>query len=247
MAFRSSSQGVGTLSASVSTNVPTGIANNDIAILALSFDYNEAGSGAATFTFPTGFTEIVHVSNGAPDGNTVAVAWKRCDGTESGSFTVTASAGPQSANAKSVICGLWSGRDTGNPPVAGTWTDDTNGGTGYTSPMTSTAVSVTAVAGDDIAYVSSPDTNNAPVGTSFTAPSGYTAREDQLNAEDWVNNELATKDNVSAGATGSIAGDFAFSTGVASRNVGLIRIPAAGAAPYQPYQPHYQRAPLLAQ
>lgn len=227
MAFRSSTQGVGATSNSVSTNVPTGIANNDIAILVLSFDYNEAGSGVATFTFPTGFTEIVHVSNGAPDGNTVAIAWKRCDGTESGTFTVTASAGGQSANAKAVICGLWSGRDTGNPPVAGTWTEDTNGGSGYTSVMTSTAVAVTAVLGDDIVYISSPDTNNAPVATSFTAPSGFTAREDQLNAEDWVNNELCTKDNVSAGSTGTISGDFTFSAGVASRNVGLIRIPVA--------------------
>lgn len=228
MAYRSSTQGAGATVAAVSTNVPAGIANNDIAILIISFDYNEAGSGAATFTYPTGFTEIVHVSNGAPDGNTVAIAWKRCDGTESGSFTVTASAGAQSANAKGLICGLWSGRDTGNPPVAGTWTEDTNGGSGYTSPMTSTAVSVTALLGDDIAYISSPDTNNAPIGTSFTAPGSFTAREDQLNAEDWVNNELCTEDNVSAGATGTVAGVFTFSgANVASRNVGLIRIPAA--------------------
>ena len=195
---------------------PAGVVADDIILLALSMD-----GGAATITsWPSGFTEIMQASVGGPDGRTSAVAWKRAGGSEPSTYVITMS-GTTGADTL-VTCAAWSGRDTTNPP---TWGTANNIGTGSASPVTANANGVTAVAGDDLAWFAFADTTGAT--PSFAPPSGYTERIDAIGTSSYSSTTLATLDNASAGATGTVAGTLTFASGTAGYDAILIRIPAA--------------------
>ena len=238
MAYRSSSvsvtNGQGT---SGTVPVPTGAAIDDIAIIGASID-NAAGQ---TFNWGTGFTELRDTDLASPDGHNGSIAWKRLTAADTGNYTVS-----WTANADYLLqCVLFSGRHTTDPPVAATAATDTNANT---SPITVTSNAVTAIDGDDLLWVALPDVTAGNGGTSFSPPTDFTERTDTVDAgtNGWCTMSMATRDNVSAGSTGGIAGTF-----VASSTAGwvahLVRIPTSAApAAGQPTSKRHGGVPFVA-
>lgn len=216
MAYRSSSTNTGN-SATPSTAVPVGVAADDIVILVASIDAAAAAFDPADW--PAGFTELSEVGL-TLDGQRAAVGWKRPTGADTGSYTFGTLG----------VSGVWvceafafSGRDTTNPPVVSTAATNN---TANANPVTITANGVTAVAGDDLLWMSAPDVNATGIGNGHTPPAGYTERQDTELT--FSNLSGATKDNASAGATGSVSGSFALTSGGSGWAAWLIRIPVAG-------------------
>lgn len=218
MAYRSSSSNAGN-STTPSTPVPAGVAADDIVILTAEFDNVTAAFDPADW--PTGFTEL-NESDTTFDGNTAAIGWKRLTGADAGSYTF----GAVDAGAHDWVCQAYafSGRHVTNPPTLSTNLVNT----GAVSPRTISASTVTAVAGDDLLWVSAPDVNATGIGNGHTAPAGYTKRQDQELA--WANLSGATVDAVGAGATGTVSGSFAMTSGQCAYVAWLVRIPVAGGA-----------------
>jgi hypothetical protein len=168
--------------------------------------------------WPTGFTELSE-SGTSFDGQRSAVGWKRLTGADTGSYTFGSLGG-----ASDWVCQAYafSGRDTGNPPVA----TSNLSNVGNTSPVSISATGVTALAGDDLIWISTPDVSATGIGAGHTAPSGYTIRQDAELT--FTNVAGATKDNSAAGATGTVTGTFALTSGTSAWVAFLVRIPAAG-------------------
>lgn len=220
MGYLSSTTNAGN-SATPSTAVPAGVASGTIILLACSIDNTAALFDPADW--PTGFTELSEVGTTA-DGQRMAIGWKRATGADSGSYTFgnLGSSGDWVCQAVA-----FSGRHATNPPVVSTAaTNNTLNAT----PVTVTANGVTAVAGDDLCWVSAPDTNAANNGAGHTPPTGYTERQDAMSG--WANLSMATVDNVAAGATGTVSGTFALIGGSARAGwaAWLVRVPAASGA-----------------
>lgn len=217
MAYRSSTAASGD-STTPSTTVPASVAANDIVILVVCVD-----SAAVDFTgkYPSGFTELADVDI-TLDGQSAAVAWKRLTGADAGSYTCSAMGVSAGWNCAAFA---FSGRDTGNPPTLSSSVNNS----GNTSPITITATTVTALAGDDLLWVSTPDVHAAFVGNGHTPPAGYTERQDvEEPASGWSNLSGATLDNAGAGATGSVSGTFTITSSTAGYAAFLVRIPASG-------------------
>jgi len=230
MAFRSASGSNG-ITGTMSAPVPSGIQANDIAIIWCSVDDTTRDFSAS---LPTGFT-LLDQQTVSADGQKVGLAWKRCTGGESGTFAWTGT-----ANTAFWACSafLFSGRDTGNPPVASTANLNSSANT---PPVTANANGVTALAGDDLAWLIGMDMVSGGGITSgnTTPPSGYTEQSDNP-ATTWSWTAGATKDGVGAGATGTVSGSFTWTPGAPSSGycAWLVRIPT-GATPaiLKPQQP----------
>jgi hypothetical protein len=212
MAYRDSTTATGN-STTPSVAVPAGAAIDDIAILKVNFD-NSTG----TVGFPAGFTSFATLRCTA-DGHTTACAWKRLTAADSGTYDITLTG----IAASNWVCqaSLYSGRHTTDPPVAATTTQNT----AAASPVSIALTGVTAVAGDDIEWLSGPDVTALNVGNGHTEPGSYTKDEDTENG--WANMCCAHRNNVGAGATGTITGSFALSANTAGFNGFVIRVPAA--------------------
>lgn len=233
MAYRNSTSAGGT-AYPATVAVPAGAATDDIAILAISIDV----ASLPTFTWPSGFTQFDAATLSGPDGHAYGSAWKRLTGADSGNYSITPSAG--SGNDHLVDCALFSGRHTTNPPVASTLATNT---TANSSPISVSANGVTAVTGDDLLWIGAADATSAPGGTSWSPPSTFTERQDDVNivGSGWCNGSIASKDNVSSGATGTITGTF-IATATAGWFASLVRIPAASGAasiPNKIYQSNF--------
>jgi len=231
-AYRSSSSNSGT-STTRSCTVPPGVAADDIIIIMLSAD--GTSSTATNGTVPTGFTAFFNNTDVTADSQTVSSAWKRATGADSGSYSFGTSTGAGSNWMCQAV--VLSGRDTGNPPVAGTSSIQN---TGQSSPVTVSANGVTALSGDDLVWFSAPDPTATGVVTGHTPPSSYTERQDANNG--WTSMSIATLDAASAGATGTISGTLTLSSNTSGYLSLLIRIPAAGGAVATP-----RRRPLVFQ
>lgn len=218
MAYRDSTSNTGN-SATPSVSAPAGVANNDIVIIAIGIDSSAAAVDPADL--PSGFTEFNETDITA-DGHTAWIGWKRAGGSEPGTYTF----GDLGSGAVDWVCQAvaFSGRDTGNPPVCST---NNVQNTPQSSPITVTANGVTAVNGDDLLWVSVPDVTSSGAGNLHDPPTNYTEAEDAELA--WANLSMAYRENVSAGATGSISGTFNLSQDTAGWAAWLVRIPVATA------------------
>lgn len=216
MAYVDSTTGTGA-SATPAVAVPSGVQSGDIVILVASIDQVDAVFDTADW--PTGFTELAEV-NLTEDGQSAAVGWKRLTGADSGSYTF----GNVGQTADWVCQAIaFSGRHATDPPVITSATNNIQN----TNPVTVTATGVTAIAGDDLVWISAPDVRPDGIGNGHTAPTNFTEAEDTENA--WSNLSIAYRENVSAGATGNISGTFAISSGWSGWAAFLVRIPAAAA------------------
>ncbi len=99
--------GNGGLNNVATANYPTGfdIEADDIALLSI-LGTNTAG-GTPVITRPSGWSTVANPAGGGLANEAMAVFWRRLDGTESGSFTVSMSAG--TLNGMSVQMSIWRG------------------------------------------------------------------------------------------------------------------------------------------
>lgn len=216
MAYRDSTTASGA-SATPSVAVPAGVAIGDIVILACATDASAADFQAADW--PTGFTELED-SNITADGQSFGIAWKRLTAADSGSYTL----GNIGASADWVCQAFaFSGRHATDPPVVGAPSIDS---TLSNTPQAPSANGVTAVDGDDLLWICAPDVDSSGGYTAGTLPGTYSAAEDTENA--WTTLFAGYKNNVSAGATGSVAGSFTH-VNQAGWAATLVRIPVAAA------------------
>jgi hypothetical protein len=192
--------------------VPAGVQADDIVILVCTVDYL---AHVYTGFWPAGFTQL-YDSDLTLDGQSIGIAWKRLTGADSGSYTFGAV-----GNQYVCMATAFRGRDTGNPPVGvETLNNDSN-----VNPVSIIAPTITALQCDDLLWVSAPDVTNGLSGDGTTPPTNYTEREDFENA--WSYLPVATRENVSAGATGAITGTFALTDSAAGWGAYQIRIPAS--------------------
>lgn len=230
MAYRASSSGQAHGN-TPNTTVPTGVATDDIIILAATID-----SPSATFTgkWPAGFTQF-YDSKCTADGQSSGMAWKRATGADSGSYTL-ADVGATSY----WVCqaAAFSGRHTTTAPTA----TEAIQNTAQSSPVSVDATGFTANTGDDACWIGVPDVKTSGVGNGMTPPSGYTERQDA--EETWSNMSIATLDNLSAGATGTISGSFALTSSTSGWTAWLVQLPPAGGAaePPPPLSRQYYQA-----
>lgn len=214
MAYGTSTTGTGSLggSGTASTTVPAGAAIDDIMLLAINID-----NSATTFTWPAGFTQL-GISHPSADGQTSAVAWKRLTAADSGSYSITCSTGGD------WICqaARFSGRHTTTAPTASVATNNTNN----PNPVSVDAATITAGAGDDLAWIGGLDVTASGLGNGCTPPASYAEAQDAENG--WSNLAIATRDNASAGATGTVTGTFAVTSTGAGWSAFLVLLPTAG-------------------
>lgn len=217
MAYRDSTTASGA-SATPAVTVPTGAASGDIAILWATIDATAADFQVADW--PTGFTELTEVTL-TGDGQSIAVGWKRLTGADSGSYTF----GNLGASADWVCqCVLFSGRHATDPPVISA---DATDSTLSNTPQTPTANGVTAVDGDDLVWICGPDYDSATGFTAWdTVPTNFTSAENTENA--WTTGLMAYRNDVAAGATGTVAGQFSHAD-LAGWAAWLVRVPEAAA------------------
>lgn len=215
-----SSGGASGNSLAPSVAVPSGAASGIIAVIAVDYD----GSGG-TIALPASFTDCA----GSParitaEGQTVAAGWKRLSAADAGTYDATISG--IAATDWVIEVAFLSGRHATNNPVCTVNEQDT----GQASPVTVNAADVTAITGDDMVWISGPDVSGSGIATGpdlHTAPTNYTERQDIELA--WANLSIATRDNVSAGATGVTAGAFALNSGTAGYGTFHVRVPLADA------------------
>lgn len=232
MAYVDSTTNQGAGETNLSVAVPAGVQANDDVILVVAVDFSTATIEAGDW--PTGFLELDEVQL-TGDGQRVAVAWKRLTGADAGTYAIgdIDNVGSGSTAGWVVQAIAFRGRHTTNPPVIST---SATNNAANASPVTITANGVTALDGDDLLWISAPDVRAAGIGNGHTPPSTYTEAEDQESTTDggWANLSLAYKENVSAGATGTVSGTFALTSGSAGWAAWLVRLPAA-AIPASPF------------
>lgn len=192
---------------------------DDIVYIAIATD---RASDTLSGKQPAGFN-LLDEQDVTLDGMSAAVFWKRLTGADTGSYTFSTL-----GSSTQWILLAWSrrGRSTTSPPVISTAAISN---AGNSSPVTITANGQTLLAGDDFDFVSFPDVNTNLAGTGHVmSTGGYTEQEDPEAG--FMNGQLATSDNRSAGASGSVATTFTMTGGAAGWVAWTIRTPAPGAA-----------------
>ena len=195
-----------------------GIQSGDIVVLFGVF----GGGGTLTPTFPTGFSAIPGLSTVNCNNQTMAAAYKVAGSSEPSSYTVT----PGSNDYLSLLCAVWSGRNTSSPFTAVATTVGTNTSS---LPQTLSVTGLTAALSDDIGmFVGMAGTGNGQ-SYSFTPPSGYSNGQISTAAV-YYNPAAASATNlsVSAGATGTLGGSINASGGANTTYGGYVLSLAAG-------------------
>lgn len=213
MAYRSHATNTGS-GGTVTVTKPTGVAADDILIACYSQD---GGSGAPTW--PTDFTVLSDFANLTFDGQQTGFAIKRATGSEGASYVLSGSGGD--------CCGAviaFSGRHTTTAPTHSENVTDSSTADGSSV----TASTVTAETGDDLCFLVLVDPGGSVSSLTAGVPTDFTERF-ELPGGNWSAMYGATRDNVSAGATGTITAT-SFTPGLSFAYTGyLIRIPAAAA------------------
>lgn len=177
-----------------------------------------------TITAPTGFTQYAtNADLTGPDGATIRAFYKDAAGTEGTTFAWASSAGHVQ-----VSMSEHSGRATGAP----TFSAATKNTSSNASPISASFTGVTAVAADDLVLLAALDQVNQTSVWSFSVTSSGWTNRNTVSPADWGTSFLATKDNVSAGATGNVAVTITRSSGSGNAGYGgfVVRLPAAAGA-----------------
>lgn len=224
MAFRSSAKATSNVGGTI-TATPAGVLAHDY----LCGLYVKDGSGA-TVNLPSGYTTQATL----PLTLDSQQAWlaDKPDASGADAFGFSDSVGSKE---NVLVVGAWSGRNNASPRTAlQTTTVDSNN----TPPVSASLTGATAVDGDDIAaWLFTDGLDSAPTITCSTI-TNYTEREDGVITA-WVQGiNLQTRDNVSAGATGSLATTISVSAGTAGMAyagavVAIARDPVHAATPIE--------------
>lgn len=200
-AYRSSSVNSGLGVVTVTGNLPSGTVDGD---WLLAWLVSDVDSGVSTV--PSGWTEIVNASQATPDGQNARL-YVKVASSEPASWNWTL---PNSRDWVMIV-GAWSGRNTGGSLT----TVSTINTSSNATPISVALTGLTAASGDDLAWFAQLDQQSNTDVWSFTAsPASFTERQD-LNSG-WVMGTLHTRDNVSAGATGTLTGTATRSSGTAN-------------------------------
>lgn len=210
MAYRSSTVQQNFSTTSPIGALPAGTALDDV--LLAFFVHDLFG---ATVTPPAGWSLVSgDASTATPDGQYARVFTKVATGSEPATWTWTTGT---NANA-TIIVGAWSGRNSAGSLISAA-TPNTSGNA---TPISISATGVTALAGDDIAFFAMLDISVGTDAWSFTAsPASFTERQDDVN-NGFIVTSLHTRDNVSAGATGSLTATATRSAGSGTAGWGVI-------------------------
>lgn len=212
MAFRAAASNSGSAN-NLTVTKPTGTASGDIL---LAF-WTNAGSNTSTITWPSGFTEEANASQASPDTTTIRCASKVAGGSEPADYNIQSST--NDACCAAILA--FSGRDTGAAitPVV------TNNTSTLSTPITVSLTGVTAANGDDVVWMAAPSLTGTNPGT-WTPPTNYTERVDVAHTQ-YASMGIATRDAVSAGATGNLDGVL---TGSSNAGYGgfVINLAASG-------------------
>jgi hypothetical protein len=154
------------------------------------------------------------------DGQMATCCWKRASGADSGSYTFGGSPGEILIG----LCQAYRLQRTRYHQSAGPSTLKRSIRR-QSLHYTINANGVTAVAGDDLLWLSAPDATVTGGVTGHTPPTSYTEQQD-ADKRVGIRTSGATQDNVSAGATGTVAGASRFPAVLRDMAV-LVRIPAA--------------------
>lgn len=197
--------------------VPTGVQADDIIIIAGCVDSTAPVVEQADL--PTGFT-LLQEGNLTLDGHSYWFAWKRATGSDTGSYTFAGSYGSSATFLQEAIA--FRGRDTGNPPTF----DITISNASNSSPVTATAPALTALAHDDELLILIPDVTVTGAVNNPAPPAGdgWTVRESLESG--FLFMEMATKEDIAAGSTGTKAYTYDLTSGNSGYAVVHIRIPA---------------------
>lgn len=222
-AYRSSNSIATTSGTSTSLTVttPTGTVQDDIVILCAAV----GGSDTATFGWPASFTQFTaNASTPTPDTKTIRCAWKREGATPPANYQVTNDIG--GGDKMILIAVSFSGRHTTNAPTAVATTQTT----AQADPVSIAATGFTASTGDDALWYAaqSGGVGEGAFTWTYTVPTNYTERQEAL-ADAYTTGVVGTRDNLSAGATGTLTGTMTSGDG---DNAGwgaiVIQLPSAG-------------------
>lgn len=189
----------GSFTSGAAVAVPTGTAAGQVVLV---FIYVESGNG--TISGPAGFTQKASIDGTNHD---LEIWWKRCTGTDSGTYAFTWSGNPW----REAVAVRFSGCITTGDPFDVT---STNTGTGGTTP----AVSATTTVADTLKVWAATNFN----GGAWTPPSGWTERVDTGGGIG-----AATLAQAAAGATGSVTGSSAGGAAVSLAFLGALKPPAS--------------------
>lgn len=218
MAYRSSSSTTFTATSALTATAPTGVASADRLLALITQD-----TISPAITTATGWNGVISTADtSGPDAQTIELHEKKnASGSDSYNFTSTTTDGA----IVQVVC--MSGRDN----TAAAILSATINTTANASPLTATLTGVTALAQDDLVWMLAYDhTNSDNEAWATSAVSGFTERHDVAGLN-WCDASTWTQDNVSAGATGNIAGTGTRTAGAGGAGWGgfVVAVPAAAA------------------
>lgn len=191
-------------SGAITVNNAVGHTAGDFLLMVVDIDR----SAANTITWPSGFTQIGLQFNSAPDGATVAIAYKFDSGSEPSTYTVT----PSNSYSTQVSISAWTGVDTTTPYTLGTVANST----AYNNPNISMALTgVTALAGDAQLLIGMIDRVFSADTWGVNSVSGFTLLEHYINS--WNNQYTFYKEGLSAGSTST---ETVVTTGGSSNGAG---------------------------
>lgn len=222
MAFRSAAatnQGA-SVASSIAATMPTGYQSGDVLLAFVNWD--DLG---AVITAPSGWTTVAtQINLSGPDGESLAIYQKVATGSEGTTQTWT-----NNTHAVSVVIGAWTGRST--TALTSANAASTSNTTSNTSPISASYTGITASNSDDLALFMGVDPTAGGATWSFSTVTGFTAGASTSAA--YPDTALQYKDNVSAGATGSLATTITRTSGTGNAGYGgfLVRIPIVIAAP----------------
>lgn len=213
MAFRSADHVVRSTNGTL-TSAPAGLVANDYVAAQLVSD-----NSGATYSYTTsGLTERINNDQAAPDTQTQRYADKIATGTDD--LTVDFTVGTY----HHFVCAAFSGRNTSAPRTA---TQATSNTTSNPTPVSASATGVTAANGDDIFVCWQCDqTVTGDDWSSASYPAGYTEASDRADTN-WVSSGCFYKENVGAGATGSITWTITRDAGTGNTGYGAVVVAIA--------------------
>ena len=214
MAFRGSALGSSATGGNV-TATPTGVAVDDYLCGVLVDD-----DAAATVTVPTNWTQRVNNDQVNPNGQEMRYADKIAVGSDNFTWNCSTSAPTY------VINVALSGRNTSAPRTAVTGEQNTSLNA---SPITVSHTGVTAAQGDDVLVFMQLDQDAGANDWNFSQITNYTERHDDTTL-DWITIAMDSRDNVNAGATGTLSSTATRTVGVTNSGWGVIVASIAAAA-----------------
>lgn len=157
-----------------------------------------------TVNTPAGWTAVTGADLSGPDGQSVRAFWKNGGASEPATVTVSCSG----SNTGIVQMTALSGRDLTASPVF----QPTTNTSANSTPVSIGATGVTAVDGDDIIVFNALDQTVGADIWAFAGPGSYAERADSSTG-DWAAAATYTRENLSAGATGTLTSTATRSSG----------------------------------